>query len=65
MQISKRKIQVLMAENDLITKTLAEKIGTLANNLSAILCRGTCRPETAAKIAGGLGVPVSEILKEE
>ncbi len=65
MEISKRKIKVLMAMQGLTTKDLAAKMGMQGNNLSTILTRGTCRPETAAKLAKGLGVDVREIIKEE
>ncbi|MBE6714889.1 MAG: helix-turn-helix transcriptional regulator [Ruminococcaceae bacterium] len=65
MEFDKRKIKVCMALNGLTTKALAEKMGMQANNLSTVLTRGTCRPETAARIAEGLGVSVAEIMKEE
>lgn len=65
MEISKRKIKVLMAKQALTTKALAERMNTQANNLSTILTRQTCRPETAVRIANALGVDVTELLKEE
>ena len=65
MRISKRQIMIYMAMNGQQIKTLAGKIGIQANNLSTILTRGTCRPETAAKIAEGLGVTVMDIVEEE
>lgn len=65
MQISKQAIQFLMAEQKLTAKKLAEKIGMMPQNLSGILSRGSCQPLTAARIAEGLGVPVSEIVKED
>ncbi len=65
MEISKRKIKVLMAMQGLTTKALAEKMGMQGNNLSTILTRETCRPETAGKLASALGVDIREILKEE
>lgn len=65
MQISKQAIQFLMAEQKLTAKKLAEKIGMMPQNLSGILSRGSCQPVTAARIAEGLGVPVSEIVKED
>ena len=65
MEIGKRKIKILMAKQGLTTKALAERMNTQANNLSTILTRGTCRPETAIRIADALGVTVQEIIKEE
>ena len=65
MKISNSKIKTLMAMQALTTKALAERMHTQANNLSTILTRGTCRPETAIKIADALDVSVREIIKEE
>lgn len=65
MKISRHQIQMLMAVGGWKTKSLAEKIGVQPNNLSTIINRGTCRPETAARIAKALGVDVTEIIKEE
>lgn len=64
MKISNRKIKALMAMQALSTKALAERMNTQANNLSTVLTRGTCRPETAIRIANALGVSVAEIVKE-
>lgn len=65
MEISKRKIKNLMATQALTTKALAERMNTQPNNLSTVLTRGTCYPDTAIKIANALGVSVEEIVKEE
>lgn len=65
MKISKRKILFLMAERKLTAKALAQAIGMRPNNLSAILSRQSCNPITAARIADGLNVPVTEIEKED
>lgn len=65
MKISNRKIKNLMPTQALSTKALAERMNTQANNLSTVLTRGTCYPETAIKIATALGVSVAEIVKEE
>lgn len=65
MEISKRKIKILMAKQGLTTKALAERMNTQANNLSTVLTRGTCYPDTAVKIANALGVSVENIVKEE
>lgn len=65
MKISKQRIQLYLAEQNLTAKALAEKIGMMPQNLSGILSRGACQPVTAARIANGLGVSVAEIMKEE
>lgn len=65
MRISKHKIKILMAKQELTTKALAEKMNAQANNLSTILMRETCRPETAARIANALGVQLEEIVRED
>ena len=65
MLISKSKIESHMAEKKLSYKALSNLIDMKANNLSAIVIRGRCTPITAARIADGLKVPVSEIIKEE
>lgn len=62
MDFDKRKIKVCMALNGLTTKALAEKIGMQANNLSTVLTRGTCRPETAMRIVTALGVTIKDII---
>lgn len=65
MEISKRKIKCLMAKQGLTTKALAERMATQSNNLSTVLMRETCRPDTAARIANALGVQLEEIVKED
>lgn len=65
MRISKQNILIAMANAETNTTKLAERIGMKPQNLSTILSRGSCRPETAKKIAAGLGVEIQEIIKEE
>lgn len=65
MRISKHNVLIAMAKAEVNIKKLGERIGMKPQNLSAILSRGSCRPETAKKIAAGLGVDVKEIIKEE
>lgn len=65
MLISKQRIQFLMAKQKLTATALAERIGMKPQNLSSILGRGSCKPVTAARVAEGLGVDVTEIMKEE
>ena len=65
MNIRPQWIETTMAERGLTKKALAEHCGISAQNISTIIRRGTCEPRTAGKLAAGLGVPVSEIIKEE
>lgn len=61
MKISKQKIEVLMVKQGLTVKELAERIGVSRQNLSTIKNRGTCNPQTAAKICKGLNCNIEEI----
>lgn len=65
MKISKQAVLYFLAIQKKTMKSLAEDIGMKPQNLSLILNRGSCNPINAAKIADGLGVHVSEIMKEE
>lgn len=65
MRIERLKIKIHMATNGLTVKNVAEKIGMKPQNLCNVLNRGTCSLVTAGRIAKALGLPVSEIMKEE
>ncbi len=65
MRIDTKKVILILAEQGMTKAALAERSGMARQNISMILGRGTCEPATAGKLAKGLGVPVSEILKEE
>ena len=65
MKIDTNKIKMFLAERGLTRAAYAELCGISRQNISTILTRGTCEPRTAGKLAKGLGVPVSEIIKEE
>lgn len=65
MRIDTNKIKMFLAERGLTRAAYAELCGVSRQNISTILTRGTCEPRTAGKLAKGLGVPVSEIIKEE
>lgn len=57
-------IESKIAEQGLTKKALAAKCGIYAQNISTIIRRGTAEPKTVGKLAAGLGVPVSDIIKE-
>lgn len=65
MNISKSKIELLLAENGINLTALSELSGISRQSISTIKQRGTCAPCTAAKLAKGLGVPVAEIIETE
>lgn len=61
MNISREKVEYLLAERALTQAELAARCGVSRQSLSAILRRGTCEPRTAGRLAVGLGVPVRDI----
>ena len=63
MNINATRIELLRAEQGMTNAALAERCGMSRQNISTIVRRGTCNPLTAAKLARGLGVPVSDIIK--
>lgn len=65
MKISKTKFEILLAQKGLTQNDLAQKSGIPYQNVSTVKNCGTCAPQTAAKLAAGLGVDVSEIVESE
>lgn len=65
MNLLVQRIETVMAEQGLTKKELAANCGISAQNVSTIIRRGTCEPRTAGKLAAGLGVPVTDIIKKE
>lgn len=64
MDISARRIEAILAERGMTKADLAYRCGVSRQNISTIVRRGTAAPKTVGKIAKGLGVPVTDILKE-
>lgn len=65
MKISKSKLECCMVRAEIYTMAaLAKMVGVSPQSMSAIKQRGTCRMETASKIARALGVDVAEIMEE-
>lgn len=64
MNISKKKIEIIMATKGLMVKDVTSRSGVTKGNFSLIRQRGTCNPVTAGRIAGALGVDVTEILAD-
>lgn len=65
MELDTFKIKIMLAERGWSQTKLAEMCGVTRQNISIMLSRGTCYTFTAGKIAAGLGVHVSEIIKDE
>lgn len=65
MKISRAKIELLQAKAGMTAVQLAKNSGISRQNISTIKGRGTCAPTTAAKLAHGLGVSITEILESE
>ena len=65
MRLDSIKIKLLMAELEINQTVLAEKVGVSRQNISLMLCRGTCSITNAGKLAKALGVSVREIVREE
>ena len=61
MKISSFVVETILASRGVSRKSLADSADISRQNVSTILRRGTCRPETAGKIARALGVPVEQI----
>lgn len=64
MRLDSYRVRLILAEAGMTQSKLAEKCGIARQNISNILAKGRCSPKTAGKLAAGLGVPVSEIVKE-
>lgn len=65
MRLDNIKIKLLMAELEINQTVLAEKVGVSRQNISLMLCRGTCSIVNAGRLAKALGVDVREIVREE
>lgn len=63
MKLSKDKIYLIMAEQNLFQKDLADKANMGRGNLSTLLNGKSCQAKTAHKIAKALGVDVTNILE--
>lgn len=62
MQVSKTKVDIILAQKGLNQTELSENIGINRARLSAIVNGKSCRPSTITKIAKALGVNVTEII---
>ena len=65
MIINTQRIELMLAERGMTKAALAASCGISRQNVSTIIRRGTAEPKTVGKLAAGLGVPVTDIIKEE
>ena len=65
LNLSKRKILIILAKRGMSICRLSELTGIHAAALCQMLKRKTCRSVTAGKIAAALGVNVEEIIEDE
>lgn len=65
MELDTKKVQIIMAENLMSAKNLSEKSGLSVYGVNQILNKKTSATTLSiGKIAKGLNVPVTEIIKE-
>lgn len=64
MTINTTRVELTLAERGWTRAELAARCGISRQNVGTILRRGTAEPKTIGKLAAGLGVPVTDIIKE-
>lgn len=65
MKIDATKIETLLAERNMTKTELSDNCGISRQSISTVIRRGTAEPKTVGKLAAGLGVSVTDIIKEE
>lgn len=65
MQLSRNKIDVLMAKEQLTAEGLAKRYGVSRNRIRVILNSANVTPRTVGKLAAALNVPVEDIIVKE
>lgn len=65
MNVSTRKIMVLMGANLMTQTSLAEAAGVSRVTVNSTLLKGSCSTATAGKIAKALGVDPVDIIEME
>lgn len=65
MKLDKVKVKLAMATRGYNNSKLAEQTGIQRQNISTLLNRGTCRPETVVRIARALEIDPETIVKKE
>lgn len=65
MEVSKLKIEIIMARKNINKSQLADAAGISRNRIYTILGQKNVMPTTVGHIARALGVDVTEIIEEE
>lgn len=65
MKINAVKIETMLAEHNMTRTELSQKCGMSRQSISTVIRRGTAEPKTVGKLAAGLGVSVTYIIKED
>ena len=66
MKLNRSQIDIALVNAGLSSYLqLSRRVGCSPQNLSVILNRGSCKPDTANKIAAALGVPLENIVTKE
>ena len=65
MRINRVKLIAEMARQDMTVNRLTELSGVSRVTITGVTSGQTCSPDTAAKLAKGLNVPITEILERE
>ena len=65
MKLNVNKIKLVLAEKGMLLQELAAQSGISRQSVSAVMARGTCAIVTAGKLAKGLGLSVTEIVRED
>lgn len=64
MTVSKEKVNLILARQQLTVTKLCKNIGFSKNRFYDILNSKNVRPESAGRVAAALGVDVTEILED-
>lgn len=64
MKLNETKMQILMGEQGMTIRMLAEQSGVSRQTISCIKAGKSCSPVVAYKLAEALGVTVETILKQ-
>ena len=64
MRLNETKMQILMGEQEMNIRMLAERSGVSRQTISCIKAGKSCSPGVACKLAEALGVTVETILKQ-
>lgn len=64
MRLNETKMQILMGEQEMNIRMLAERSGVSRQTISCIKVGKSCSPVVACKLAETLGVTVETILKQ-